>query len=478
MLTPLSQLFPQQLNDWRMGLKVLSAVVDELARLHAARQPCNWLSPHSILVELDERNSTVRGVAVQKFASQKLGRVPMSPRYNWPESHIDATTPSQELRRSQTADIYVLGFIFYELLLGREQFKELFGSTDQEPYGWLRWHADLNRQAPALSSLRPDLPPQLTQIMARMMEKQIAARYRSFDELQDELHDLKGVAGGSDGRALHRLGLAAIAAMALLIVGVGLIVLLHKLRTMSPNPAPQAGPPEIQTATGPMVAIPGGRFLMGSDDGPLNERPAHQVNVEAFYLDQYEVTGEQYRKYLVARQLLDSLSAAEQQELNASPKHPAHNLSPAEAHDFCAWADKRLPTEAEWELAARGTEGRLYPWGNDEKYLPGTVNFRTGILKDAGESPTDKSSYGVMDLAGNLPEYVAGEFAAYEGNTELKPVSAASIIRGGGFQMTMERKDLRASSREPFISPRVRTGLLIGFRCAADADKATQLQQR
>ncbi|MEO6308523.1 MAG: SUMF1/EgtB/PvdO family nonheme iron enzyme, partial [Nitrospiraceae bacterium] len=131
-----------------------------------------------------------------------------------------------------------------------------------------------------------------------------------------------------------------------------------------------AGPAEAQQheITGkdgaPMVLVPAGEFTMGSNDGSDDEKPAHQVSLDAYYLDKYEVTVWQYAKFLKARGVNGPpMWTTMDQPLHQ--KRPVVNVDWSDANTYCEWAGKRLPTEAEWEKAARGTDGRVYPWGNE-----------------------------------------------------------------------------------------------------------------
>ena len=135
-----------------------------------------------------------------------------------------------------------------------------------------------------------------------------------------------------------------------------------------------------QTATVEMVQIPPGPFLMGSDDGPADERPAHKVDLPAFSIGKFPVTSADFAAFLNAMGPVNSKEErlfdfddndarihkrGEKWVADAGfENHPVMEVPWAGARDYCAWAKKRLPTEAEWEKAARGTDGRKYPWGN------------------------------------------------------------------------------------------------------------------
>ena len=117
------------------------------------------------------------------------------------------------------------------------------------------------------------------------------------------------------------------------------------------------GAPEV-----PMVLIPSGEFAMGSDRGQDDEQPVHRVSLNAFYLDAYEVTVSHFSVFLRSQKPDPPFKWNEALAGNQDNK-PVIGVSWYDARDYCRWVGKRLPTEAEWELAARGTEGRMYPWG-------------------------------------------------------------------------------------------------------------------
>src|SRR6478735_6500509 len=130
-----------------------------------------------------------------------------------------------------------------------------------------------------------------------------------------------------------------------------------------------AGLPE----SSPMAPVPAGEFTMGSAAGDSDEQPEHKVYVDSFSMDKYEVTVGQYAAFLQAKGI-DPPSDWKTMNRSEHQKRPVANVDWADAFAFCKWAGKRLPTEAEWEKAARGTDDRLYPWG-DEAPTPLHANF-------------------------------------------------------------------------------------------------------
>ena len=132
---------------------------------------------------------------------------------------------------------------------------------------------------------------------------------------------------------------------------------------------PAGAPHPPATITGkdgaPMVLVPAGEFTMGSEQGDDDEQPVHRVYLDSFYLDTFEVTNGRFAKFVAAIQSEPPWGFADQETPVIHAEQPVRWVNWLEALGYCLWAGKRLPTEAEWEKAARGTDGRTYPWGND-----------------------------------------------------------------------------------------------------------------
>ncbi|MCP9470018.1 MAG: formylglycine-generating enzyme family protein [Nitrospira sp.] len=236
----------------------------------------------------------------------------------------------------------------------------------------------------------------------------------------------------------------------------------------------------------PMIIIPAGEFLMGSPEGQgrPDERPQRSVYLDAFEIDQVEVTNERYMRFVKAtghRPPPDPFGTGPLQSIKGLEQLPVVQTTWYDAKAYCTWAQKRLPTEAEWEKAARGTDGRLYPWGNDPP-TPRRANFdrewdgqRT--LHAVGSLPEGDSPYGVKDMAGNAREWVADWYEAdyYAQAPDRNPQGpekkgVVRSIRGGSWHSPAN--DIRAAARG-------RGGFALqthgtGFRCARSLNAATE----
>lgn len=263
----------------------------------------------------------------------------------------------------------------------------------------------------------------------------------------------------------------------------------------SPTLTPTAEPETVKISTRDgmtQIYIPEGTFTMGGLDvyRENDELPAHEVKLNAFWIDQVEVTNGMYNLCVQAGDCRPpaQIRSNRRQEYFGNIEfqdYPVVNVTWYDANIYCQWAGRRLPTEAEWEYAARGSDKRNYPWG-DESPNEYTANF-LNLVSDTtrvGSYQEGASPFGVLDMAGNVWEWVADRYRLdYYAKSPLENPTGPSIdevfnnmfvIRGGSFQD--EELDLRVSNRNYIEGPNPRVqpddaayygkySVKIGFRC-------------
>ena len=235
-----------------------------------------------------------------------------------------------------------------------------------------------------------------------------------------------------------------------------------------------------------MLRVPGGSFVMGSDAGTADERPAHRVKLHAFAIDRMPDTNADFAEFLERfgpkgdggtryydwddRDARIHRVAGRWRADTGYVDHPVVEVSWVGAVTYCRWRSKRLPTEAEWELAARGFDGRRYPWG-DAAPTSRHAQFARGWNETApvGSHPAGASPYGALDMAGNVWEWGSSVYRPYpyradDGREDPAP-GPVRATRGGGHDSPA--RELRATERGRQLSRNPAAGHHnIGFRCA------------
>jgi formylglycine-generating enzyme required for sulfatase activity len=283
------------------------------------------------------------------------------------------------------------------------------------------------------------------------------------------------------------MGAAGVIPWALALAAVGALT----IAAGPPPPVKDGQAPAVETIKGkdgaPMILVPAGPFTMGSNDGLPNERPEHVVELDAYYIDQYEVTLALYRKFLDAGKH-DSPPTWDDEAATTVGDRPAIGMKWEDADAYCKWVGKRLPTEAEWEKAARGTDSRRYPWGSMQPFVD-IANYNRGLwvseavtlaavtsglegmsvrhgLKEGGKSP-----YGLNHMAGNAAEWVSDWYDRdyYQNSPKKNPTGPTKgekrVLRGGSWaDLPLALRVTARISAEPEFEDRT-----IGFRCAMPA---------
>ena len=221
-----------------------------------------------------------------------------------------------------------------------------------------------------------------------------------------------------------------------------------------------------------MAIIPAGVFVMGLDETDLSGlKPAHRVYLDSYWIDRSPVTNEAYRACVEARvcrpPMLRPGGVLNRREYHDNPEFanfPVNYVRHGHATDYCQWAGKRLPTEAEWEKAARGDDGRLYAWGDEipEGFL------ETNPVDPVGSQPEGASPYGVLNMGGSMWEWVADSYSGdfYANSPVVNPTGpesrATKVKRGGDRFILTPWAVIRSPEWTHDSNPNV------GFRCAKD----------
>lgn len=225
-----------------------------------------------------------------------------------------------------------------------------------------------------------------------------------------------------------------------------------------------------------MIHISGGTFWMGGSekdgiiglDVGVDTLPKHKVKLDSYYIDKFEVTVVEYREFARLTGRVEPAFWSEiPKKFIVEDDLPAFGVIWNDAHEYCLWAEKRLPTEAEWEYAARGPKGLIWPWGN--KFEKGYANLATpkndNWIMPVGSKPKDVSPFGVFDMGGNVMEWTNSWYDKYPGsNLHRRAFGVQKTLRGGSWTAMwwMSKTIHRISAMAVADNP------TFGFRCAAD----------
>ncbi len=307
---------------------------------------------------------------------------------------------------------------------------------------------------------------------------------------------------------LRSAGILGLVTLVIGLLWVGIYNFDHRLATPKPSPTIQATStyelptetpePPIATSTATFMPripnlgigstlvsdtdgmtlqyVPAGNFTMGSDNGYPNEKPAHTVYLDAFWMDRTDVTNAMYAKCVSsgACNQPTNLSSQTHSSYYANSQfdnYPVLYVTWDMANTYCQWAGRGLPTEAQWEKAARGTDGRTYPWGNaapSNDLL--NYNSAVGDTTEVGTYSKGASPYGVLDMAGNVWQWVADWYSDtyYASSPASNPLGPDSgqfrVMRGGSWEYFNDDNYVRSAFRLR-LSPSL-TYYYSGFRCS------------
>ena len=413
------------------------------------------------------------------------GETPGTPYYMSPEQ-------IRGERCDPCSDLYSLGVVFFELLTGAKPFEGDSARAIEAGH--------LNQPAPELHTMAP-VDPQIERIVKRLLEKDRERRCPSARELLAELADVAArlppvhlepqvdelPAATPGGQASHievrkqgaqalpeswirprrrpkwfgpALG-SGVAALALgfWVITAGEAVTGGKEPPKAePTTAARKLPRAIADGHGSMLLVEAGPFVFG-DDAAESPNKRAQVELPAFYIDATEVSNARYAEFVKG-------TGRTPASVHGSPNLPVAGVTYRDAEAYCAWAGRRLPSEQEWEKAARGRDGAIYPWGNQPLDSPGR-------LVPVDEYPERQSPSGALNMAGNVFEWTtsafpvtAREFDDMRAQTGRMPAREWFCVKGGSFLVENEsffRSYMRRGWPVDQGSP------AIGFRCVKDA---------
>ncbi|MFL6416677.1 MAG: SUMF1/EgtB/PvdO family nonheme iron enzyme, partial [Bryobacteraceae bacterium] len=356
------------------------------------------------------------------------------------------------------SDLYSLGIIFFEILTGRKPFAADSNSAIE--------YAHLHTPPPDLGTLVRGIKPQISRIVQKLLAKDKRARYQSPEELSQALN-------GIDFEWDHKQRWMVAAATATIFAAL-VTFIIYKILT--PGPPERPGPPNLTTAITDklgdrMLLIHSGEFTFGGDE-PGAPREKEIDRLGDFYMDQAEVSNRSYRKFCEKT----GHSPPNSRSFDTKPDYPVTNISFEDAESYCRWAGKRLPTEKEWEKAARGSDGRTYPWG-DEPWTSAPTSVQPVLSFGDRLSP-----YGVYNMAGNVAEWTTSRYPI--GDQEIRDMTQVlgtrnfssywRVIKGGYFgpngdaQRAWKTYLRRGFPEDISVSP------VIGFRCVTDPPKTAR----
>ncbi|HET9423850.1 MAG TPA: bifunctional serine/threonine-protein kinase/formylglycine-generating enzyme family protein [Gemmatimonadaceae bacterium] len=438
--------------------RIIAEVASALAHAHKRGVIHRDIKPQNVLLDADSGRALVTDFGIARTTDSSLTATGMfvgTPTYLAPEQ---VTGEPSDHR----ADIYALGVMAYEMLSGRPPFD---GPT---PTAILMKR--LAGPPEPITVVRRDTPVELERVVEACLAADPEQRFQTAS-------DIVAALGGDTARTPTLPGAKTVKRPApetpagksplpmYLMIGGALVLALvtsvFALKGRGDERPPAAAVPDDDDRT--MVVIPAGNYIIGADRG--NAAPRHTVALGAFRIDRREVTVGEYNDFVTAGRAVAPWGAN-----MPDASLPVTRVGWSEAMSYCAWRHPdggRLPTEKEWEAAARGTSGTTYPWGNAAQ--AGLANLasagRTSVAP-VGSFTGSASPAGVEDLLGNVWEWTSSPMQAYPGGTKLPDsLSSYRVIRGGAFNTPDDIATawLRGYNR-PSTSPEALE--YTGFRCA------------
>ena len=510
---------------------ILSKVCSALDEAHHQKIVHRDLKPDNILVRRIRKGIEVKvldfGIAKLRDLSPEVntltekGMVVGTPLYMSPEQCMGDEIDGR-------SDIYSLGVVLYEMLTGVLPFQSPIPTAVIVQHVTVTPQplSEINNEIPpgvekavmrALEKAkeeRPQTAGELAEEFASGMKRAAAVSSAKTSDSQANLLEGPGWAEAAARKKAVRANYAnpipvteyvlptqtdekkrknnrVIAVVAVVVIALLLIAILILTRSSSeessqgssdntasetaadklPDDTKQASLPSspLQPIAG-MAYVTGGDFIMGRNGGTEYERPQHQETVSPFFIDIFEVTCEEYKKFIDETGYRAPVGWSNGNYPPAWARRAVTGIDWDDANAYARWAGKRLPTEQEWEFAARGSDGRLYPWGNEWRGMAANADSSSHKhVSEIGEHTSGPSPFGAQDMIGNVWEWTASDLAAYPGG--VLPAQAQGdlkVIRGGSWRENRRQATVTVRRGMPprgVISPDV------GFRCAKDVPR-------
>jgi serine/threonine-protein kinase len=465
------------LGDLQAKLRIALQVARALGYIHSRNIVHRDIKPENIHLTTSGVVKLMDfGIAkTQGFSMTRTGYVMGTPFYMAPEQVVGKNI-------GPAVDIYAFGVLFFELLAGvrpvaGETVERIFYSILNEPLD--------------LQPLRGRFPEPVCDLIARATAKDPAQRPPSFEAVAGEIERI--LAGMETparistpepqqmvppppprpamSKPTAKRWMAVALGIALLIAIAVLVKLLlapgHGPKPQPPQPAKVQLPPTMSTPSGEMVLVRAGQFLYGKDKVP--------ETLPDFYIDKTEVTNAAYESFCKERKYPQPAGfQADKRD------YPVVNVTIADAREFARWAEKRLPTAQEWEKAARGTDGRLFPWGKDRD--PSNANVRDNDslgkheIMQADSFLQGASPYGALNMVGNVWEFVDETAKPVPANVAYfskrldpppRPQELWYQTRGESFENNLASEGY-GGLWEEWVAPARWKSSIIGFRCVKD----------
>jgi formylglycine-generating enzyme required for sulfatase activity/tRNA A-37 threonylcarbamoyl transferase component Bud32 len=428
--------------------RIFQEVASALAHAHKRGVVHRDIKPQNVLLDAESGRALVTDFGIARTSEggslTATGMVVGTPAYLSPEQ---VTGEPSDHR----ADIYALGVMMYEMLAGQPPF------TGATPTAVLMKR--LGGPPPPLQSVRSDIPAPLADLVDACLATDPNDRIQNAADIVRAVTGHSPVSGGHTTSTRMRVTKPKSRKPLLIGIAAGIVLLAAVAGYLASRPD---GAPPVAPVDPGMALIPAGTYMIG-DNASEATSPAHEVTLAAFGIDTLEVTTGDYEKFVQ--------SGTVQAPWTTRPDSllPVTGVRLSEARSFCAWRHPeggRLPTEEEWEAAARGLESRKYPWGPQWNAAAANVNNQTRGPVRVGSYPAGRTPQGVHDLIGNVWEWTSSPYRSY-GNPNA-PATGMYVIRGGGFNAnpTVATPVFRGQ----YDPATERTNLAgTGFRCAMTA---------